>query len=143
MKSLILAIIFALLIQPSNARVGDTLSQCELRYGHQVPSPGKLKMSGLPKCYYFLKGCYSICVFIWDANVEHMTIVKTDHDALGRVKEMADEEIEKILKSAIPGSSWTEIGNCRTRNLRSDDGKFTAFYHDGGLDFGLVYPVQD
>ena len=104
----------------ASARIGETLAECEIRYGKpvaKVPSPKQ----NFPEseAYRFKKTAFHILVVLVDGKVEIITYMK-DTGLLA----LSEEEVQTLLKSNYPGEWGKENGA-----FASEDGKLMA-QHD-------------
>ena len=93
MNKLFISILFVCLPGVAFARIGETLEQCKARYGEPIIQENTHGM------YVFIKsGFYIMVGFGADKKVACITYRKTTKDDLGQPQEIADEEIQIILK---------------------------------------------
>jgi hypothetical protein len=86
------------------ARIGETLQECERRYG---PSTA-LKIEPDTAVYSFTKGPFSIAAIIWRGTVHNLMISKRGQNAAGISQELAAAELETFLEANRGESVWIE-----------------------------------
>ena len=94
-----LAFFFALMI-PSFARLGETVHQCESRYGnnkHQTPNEGWYEKNGINVHATFRDGI-AVKINYW----------KKSEDLFSRPK-LSDIQVHEILKVNSQGKEWIEV----------------------------------
>jgi len=110
-----------LLLLPSTtfARIGETLTQCEARYGKADRTD---KDTGV---VYFLKGGFYIMVDFHQGKAEAVGYKKEQGG-----KEMSDNEIETLLKANGEDKKWKRIESITIKQQwRTEDGLLVAVYY--------------
>ncbi len=122
MKALIATMTLLLLVQASDARIGETRDQCVARYGTS-------EKAGDPQIMLFKKSGFSIGVQFHDDKAEILLITKIETDVLDRPVAMTEVEIETILKANGGDKEWKVQGRPgTTRTWTTADGSLTAVY---------------
>ncbi|WAC20900.1 hypothetical protein OVA24_05830 [Luteolibacter sp. SL250] len=86
----------------ATARIGETLQQCESRYG---PSTA-LKIEAETAVYSFTKGPYSIAATVWKGTVHSLLISKRSGHAVGISQELTEAEWETFFEANRGQSLW-------------------------------------
>ena len=84
------------------ARIGETLQQCESRYG---PSTA-LKIEAETAVYSFTKGPFTIAAIIWKGTVHNLMISKRGENASGISQDLTEAELETFLEANRGESFW-------------------------------------
>lgn len=120
---------FILIPYAATARIGETLQQCESRYG---PSTA-LKIEADTAVYSFIKGPYSIAAIIWKGTVHNLMISKRDGAASGISRELTEAELETLLEANRGESPWIK---------KNSDEKNYRFWEASDRDRRAVYEVK-
>jgi hypothetical protein len=118
-------ILAAMLASPALARIGETLAQCEERYGK--PSPGGKPIALLPgsSTYLFSKAGMQICCTLLDGKVVAIRYQKEARDVLDNPEKMSDVEVQKLLDSNSPGV-WKKVHSGFPVIFKSEDNSLLA-----------------
>jgi len=123
LRFLIAVILIAVTIVQADARIGETLEQCIERYGGRVDksSPGK----GVG----FVKGGFVIAVQFYEGKADTLAFCKVERDALGKAKEMSNNEISQLLQANSGDRKWKEINQIPLeRYWLTEDAQLVASY---------------
>jgi len=134
MRTLLLIPIFALCMSPSAwARIGDTLQECQKRYGESK------KVAG-PN-HYFKKGGFSIVVTLFENKVDFIGYWKAEENVLGISVAMSENEIEQLLKVNSGERVWKkrEVISVN-QEWQTEDGDLAASYRT--LENNLVIATK-
>lgn len=98
----IVALAVAAILHPvaAHARLGETLAQCEARYGKVIKTTKEY--------HFFTKKPMNIACKFFEGVCESMVIFHTETDMFRHPLEMSDVEIEAILEANSKGSVWTK-----------------------------------
>lgn len=119
----IVAVLAFFVLHPiaAHARIGETLAQCETRYGKTVKVTNGY--------HFFSKATMSIaCKFINGA-CEEMCIFHSERDVLRHPTELSEVEIEALLEANSGGSVWSKgEAPSMTKEWKTADGLLVAAY---------------
>jgi hypothetical protein len=123
-QALLLCALAIMLVSTGWARIGETLAQCEERYGR--PSPGK-PIALLPgsETYSFTKAGMEIFCVLLDEKVVAIQYQKETKDILGHSEKMSDVELQKLLDSNSPGV-WKKVHSGVAAIFKSEDNSLMA-----------------
>jgi hypothetical protein len=132
MKKILLTIVcvIGLLENNSYARIGETLAQCEERYGKRITKEysirkhavwmlhlpiigNEIKRNGEVNLFgqtysFFEKDKYIICVSFHDKIVETIRFMKREYEIEGNPDALTDEEISIFLEANKGDDDWVE-----------------------------------
>lgn len=120
LKSLVTVILSAFTVLHANARIGETLEQCKVRYGTPITES---KSSAA-----FIKAGFVIGVMFYEGKVDSLAIVKVEKDALGKSIEMSDNEISQLLQANSGNRKWKEHTCSFDRSWLTEDAQVVAIY---------------
>lgn len=119
----IVALIVSAVFQPlaAQARLGETLAQCETRYGKTIKAS---------KGYHlFTKGPMSLACRFVDGVCEELVVYHNERDALRHPAEMSEAEIEALLEANSKGSVWSKSeASSLNKEWKTADGLLVAAY---------------
>jgi hypothetical protein len=115
-------------------QIGETLAQCENRYGPQI---GQHNGSA-----GFRKGGYFIFVRFFEGRADAILFCKEGNDARNRPEPISADEIQSLLDVSSNGQHWS-ASHAVVTGLRwaADDGALVADY--GTLDHCLVILTKE
>lgn len=120
LRSLIVVILSAFTVVHANARIGETLEQCTVRYGAPVTNSNNSAA--------FIKAGFVIGVMFYNGKVDSLAIAKVEKDAFGKSIEMSDNEISQLLKANSGNRKWKEITRSLDRSWLTEDAQVVAIY---------------
>lgn len=91
----------------ASARIGETLEQCERRYG---PSTA-LKIDAETAVYSFTKGPFSIAATIWKGTVHNLLISKRSENAPTNSQKLTEVELQTFFQANRGESPWAKIAS--------------------------------
>jgi len=108
-------ILLALFGVPSlNARIGETLEECEVRYGPPVKGPIIDSSIEGAQQYAFAKSGFEVGVTFHQGKAVVLLFSKLEKDALGNSVAMSKAEIEVFLEANQLGGPWVELPSTQT-----------------------------
>jgi hypothetical protein len=90
------------------ARLGETLEQCEARYGlatRTLDAPDSLNAPGALVCFFSRAG-FKIVATFHNGKAGVIFFEKEEQDASGNPMEISQTEVESLLESNNAGKSW-------------------------------------
>jgi hypothetical protein len=102
-------------------RIGETLWQCEDRYGREL---GKEK-----DVTVFSKAGFYIGITFFDGKAASIHFSKERQDAIGKSEEMSDNEIQLLLDANSSGKTWLKDRAISIdRQWSTEDGLLLGYY---------------
>jgi hypothetical protein len=122
MRKLLLIHILALAtFSSAEARIGDTLQECQTRYG----APTKTAKPHV----YFKKGAFVIVVTFFEDKVDFIGYWKVEQNILGKSVVCSENEIEQLQKANGGERVWKKREVISTdREWQTEDGELSSFY---------------
>lgn len=114
----------------ADARIGETLEQCTVRYGAPVTNS---KSSAA-----FIKAGFVIAVMFYEGKVDSLAIAKVERDALGKSMEMSDNEISQLLQANAGNRKWKEITRSFDRSWLTEDAQLVAIYEPSKRQLSIM-----
>ena len=84
----------------ANARIGETLEQCRVRYGKEIRDADG--------CFGFIKAGFFIMVQFYEGKADSIVFRKVEQNILGIPVEISPNEIQNLLKQNGGGQTWKE-----------------------------------
>lgn len=123
----LVAIIVSIILHPitAHARLGETIAQCEARYG---------KASTIDKdgvTYFYAKPPMFICCKFVNGVCEVIMLAHLERDVLKTPTKMSAVEIDALLEANGKGSTWNKRGVFVSGDeWQTADGLMVAVYYD-------------
>ena len=116
------------------ARLGETLQQCEQRYG----KPAQSDATSLT----FQKSGFFLIVYFFEGKCDKITYRKVEQNALGKGVEISDNELSQLMQLNAGGRQWKKINLISMDKVwQTEDGEIFAKYETiGGF---LVIAIKD
>ncbi len=111
---------FLIIASVASARIGETLEQCEARYGKgSVGKDGEIS---------FTKAGFTIQATFYEGKVDAIGVFKIERDVLGHPKEMSDTEVQTLLEANGGGKAWRKLNAVSMdKQWSNEDGSVMAF----------------
>jgi len=109
-KIIFIVALMALAAAPARARLGDTMAQCEARYGVHVRIEESDQKDALHRKYLYEKSGYRISICYVDGIAGQVDIAREDGAAL------TEAEIKTLLESNSGGLAWKEVSGDNAPN---------------------------
>jgi hypothetical protein len=116
------------------ARVGETLAECEVRYGTAQKGGEVPDLFGATS-YVFMKSGMKIVAAILDGSAVSMAFLQLETDAAGKPLPLSELQIQTLLDANDAGGAWLPQ---REGHWVSRDGSLVATYDDRGRMLTLV-----
>lgn len=102
------------------ARIGETLEQCQVRYGKGIPADGR---------FLFRKAGFYIIIEFYDGKADMIAFRKVEKNILGISAPISDNEIQNLLKQNGGGQTWKKAEEVMfDSGWRTEDEKLLAAY---------------
>lgn len=132
----IVAAIVSIILNPAaaHARLGETLAQCEARYG---------KAKIIEGTHFFQKAPMVIgCKFV-NGTCESIGIFHSESDRLGQPLEMTQVEIEALLEANSKGSTWVKREVMSVDKIwQTSDGLIQARYYTFRKELNIMTTAE-
>ena len=119
-KFVVVVMASAVMAFRAEARIGETLEQCTIRYGAPVTKSNTNAV--------FIKAGFAIAVMFYEGKVDSLGITKIEKDALGKSIEMSENEISQLLRANSGDRKWKEISHSFERSWLTEDAQIVAIY---------------
>jgi hypothetical protein len=108
LRALALAAAFALLHCPAYGRIGETLEECERRYGPAFDVNAGTRPPGVSDGWaFFVKSGFKIAVTLFSGRVDCISFGKAHKNALGVADPLSDDEVQLLLNDNGGGRTWS------------------------------------
>jgi hypothetical protein len=111
-----LAVLLALTALNAQARIGETLEQCTVRYGTRVNLGSTFAR--------FNKNGFQICVWFYEGKADSIDYQKLEHDILDNPVKMSDNEIAWFRKFNGGNREWVELGDGTSQTTDGEIGSY-------------------
>lgn len=124
MKHIIIIAILILSSIYAEARIGETQSQCDARYG----APKKSDGDGTS---LYQKNGFYISIHFHADQADQLTIRKTSQNLFGTPEKISDNELQILLSANSDGKKWLQKTDLPFRRIwETSDGHLQACYDD-------------
>jgi hypothetical protein len=105
----------------ATARIGETLAQCQTRYGKEIRTTDGLSI--------FIKAGFYIMVQFYEGKVDSILFRKVEQNILGIPVEISPNEVQNLLKQNGGGQVWKETNEIIIgSSWATEDGNVLAGY---------------
>ena len=102
-------------------RIGETLVQCQARYGKEI--------RGADGCFIFIKSGFYIMVHLYEGKADSILFRKVEQNILDIPVEISPNEIQNLLKQNGGGKAWKETNEIIIgSSWATEDGSVLAGY---------------
>ncbi|HBJ83173.1 MAG TPA: hypothetical protein DDZ88_04730 [Verrucomicrobiales bacterium] len=134
--SCIAAVLVSFILHPiaAHARIGETIAECEARYGKGEAFKGR---------YIFKKAPMTIACKFTNDICESMMIFHTKTDQFRHPAEMSEVEIEVLLEANGQGSAWTKVEAVSVnKEWKTEDGRVRAAYYTFSRELYIITSAE-
>lgn len=116
-------------VSQANARLGETMEQCEKRYGEYYDFTTDQKLNG----YFYMKNDYKVVAYFIEGVCQRIDYGK--ENSSGGKEPLGKKEIEVFLSSNAQNSEWVVISDS---NWARKDEKAVALYYESEYYFVIT-----